>query len=154
MLEIVNGNIFDGDEDIIVHQTNCLGIMGGGIALQVRKLFPNVYEEYVKLCSQYKDNTKSLLGKVQFVATPNKKAIANCFGQEGIGTGVQTDYQALYNSLSYVKRTALIKALSVAIPYNIGCGLAGGDWKIVESMIKELFENDEDVKCVLYNFQG
>lgn len=154
MLEIVNGNIFDGNENIIVHQTNCLGIMGGGIALQVRKLFPNVYEEYVKLCSQYKDNPKSLLGKVQFVVTPNKKAIANCFGQEGIGTGVQTDYQALYNALSYVKGIALLEAFSVAIPYNIGCGLAGGDWKIVESMIKELFENDEDVKCVLYNFQG
>ena len=38
MLKIINGNIFDGNEDIICHQTNCLGIMGGGIALQVKKL--------------------------------------------------------------------------------------------------------------------
>ena len=56
MLKIINGNIFDGNEDIICHQTNCLGIMGGGIALQVKKLYPNVYNEYSNLCKDYKEN--------------------------------------------------------------------------------------------------
>jgi len=34
--------------------------------------------------------------------------------------------------------------LSIAIPYGIGCGLAGGKWDIVYDIIEEVF-NDYDV---------
>lgn len=30
------------------------------------------------------------------------------------------------------------KGCSIAIPYGIGCGLAGGDWKIVKQMIDDI----------------
>ena len=36
-VKYVEGNIFDCTEDIIVHQTNCQGVMGHGIALQVKE---------------------------------------------------------------------------------------------------------------------
>ena len=32
---------------------------------------------------------------------------------------------------------------SVALPYGIGCGLAGGDWNTVYDIIKEVFANDD-----------
>lgn len=153
MLKIINGNIFDGNEDIICHQTNCLGIMGGGIALQVKKLYPNVYNEYSNLCKDYKENLSHLLGYTQFVKTPDDRIIANCFGQLGIGATVQTHYMALAMSLASVYRKAIQENLSVAIPYNIGCGLAGGDWNVVYEIISKLFKNT-DINCVLYKFQG
>ena len=60
---------------------------------------------------------------------------------------------ALAMSLASVYRKAIQENLSVAIPYNIGCGLAGGDWNIVYEIISKLFKNT-DINCVLYKFQG
>ena len=43
---IKEGNVFDSDADIICHQVNCQGVMGSGVAKEVRERFPNVYEQY------------------------------------------------------------------------------------------------------------
>ena len=153
MIVVKEGNIFNGNEKIICHQTNCLGIMGGGIALQVRNRYPEVYKKYSELCSLYKDRTERLMGNVQFVETNDGKIIANCFGQNGIGNGVQTDYNDLYECLKSVKTYAEEHLVTVSIPYNIGCGLAGGDWNIVSSMIEEIF-GDSDVPCTIYQYKG
>lgn len=40
--------IIEQDVDIIGYQVNRLGIMGGGIALQIKKKYPYVYKEYKK----------------------------------------------------------------------------------------------------------
>jgi len=39
---------------------------------------------------------------------------------------------------------------SIAFPWQIGCGLAGGEWKVYEGMIKEFAESHPDVKVVIY----
>lgn len=40
MIEYVNGDIFKGKDDVIVHGCNCFCNMGAGIALQVAKYYP------------------------------------------------------------------------------------------------------------------
>ena len=44
MIKIIDGDLFDTDAKFICHQVNCMGKMGSGVALQVRKKFPHVYE--------------------------------------------------------------------------------------------------------------
>ena len=34
-MKIINGNILDITEGVIVHQVNCKGVMGAGLALQM-----------------------------------------------------------------------------------------------------------------------
>ena len=46
MIKIVNGNIVSAKEQIIAHQVNCRGVMGAGLALQIRNKYSEVYEEY------------------------------------------------------------------------------------------------------------
>lgn len=41
--EEIKGNLLESDCDIICHQTNTLGIMGGGIALQIKNKYPLLY---------------------------------------------------------------------------------------------------------------
>ncbi|GFN29944.1 hypothetical protein [Paenibacillus xylaniclasticus] len=41
--------------------------------------------------------------------------------------------------LTQLKELAQRDGLTVALPYNIGCGLANGDWNIIEPMIAEVF---------------
>lgn len=152
MLLVKKGNIFDCDEDIIAHQVNCLGVMGGGIALQIRNLYPTVYTTYYEYCKKRKHEKEKLLGNLLICNTKNK-IIANCFGQLNISKRkCMTDYEMLKKSFTTLKMYAENCNLSIALPYKIGCGLAGGDWEIVYNILKDLFEQS-NVKCVLYKFE-
>lgn len=53
------------------------------------------------------------------------------------------DYSAIRECMEKVKRFAKMKHLTVAMP-KIGAGLAGGDWKIIEKILEEVF-TDHDV---------
>jgi len=149
MIKIVDGDILQATEDIWCHQTNAKGVMGGGIAKQTKEKYPEVYKAYKELCEKH--NSKDLLGAVQYVECHDGYIIANLFGQEGFGRNKQyTDYNALRNALNIVYKRVKRYHESVAIPFNIGCGLAGGSWPFVYSMIEEVF-HDYDV--TLYRWE-
>lgn len=139
---IIKGDLLEAKEDIIVHQVNAIGVMGAGIALQIKKKHPNVFKEYTQLVNSVKDKS-DLMGYCQIVAVEgrdisNMKYVANIYGQLGIGRNKkQTDYNALSKSLEELFKFARVNRLSVALPYNIGCGLAGGDWDIVSKIISD-----------------
>lgn len=68
---------------------------------------------------------------------------------------MQTDYDALRSCLQSLKDTVTHSNetknhTSIAIPYGIGCGLAGGDWAIVEGMIEEVLGGCE---VTVYRFK-
>lgn len=45
------GNIFDSNCDVIVNTINCVGVMGKGIALEFKKKYPKMFDDYKKRCS-------------------------------------------------------------------------------------------------------
>lgn len=139
------GNLLDLDANIICHQVNCLGIMGGGIALQIKKRWPLVFEQYKEYCNSHIDNPAAMMGK-SFMSPANGKWIANIFSQYGIGTDTQkTDYAAIREGIKglftwlWKSRNALPKELKIGIPKNYGCGLGGGNWDIVEMLFVKEF---------------
>lgn len=127
VVEEITGDALNTDADMLLHQVNLQGYMGGGIAAQIAKTFPKVEKEYV----EYKNKS---LGEVLFVKT-DKYVIGNCFSQE---KNFDTNYKALENCLDkvveYLKENNL---KSVAIPYKYGCGIANGDWDTVYDIFKE-----------------
>lgn len=133
-----------GHDVIICHQVNCLGIMGAGLAKQIREKFPLVYQMYKQHCDLVVDK-KVLLGDVLALPVVYKGyefTIANLFGQEDIGTGkCYTDYDALRKALQIVRCIATPLPARplwrVRIPYMMGCGLAGGNWDVVRAIIQE-----------------
>jgi len=146
MIKIINGNILNADEDIIGHQVNTKGVMGAGLAKQIRNKYPLVYANYKELCGDNK--YRSLLGTSQYVDVQDK-TIVNMFAQDGYGTSkIQTDYKALKLCLegiiySVTTDYCLLHNKSVALPFGLGCGLAGGDWNKVYGIIDEVFSNYE-----------
>jgi O-acetyl-ADP-ribose deacetylase (regulator of RNase III) len=151
MIKIVEGNILDAEEIIICQQVNCKSVMNSGLAKQIRNKYPNVYTDYKMFCK----TVKNLLGSVNSVVVSDKEkdkthVIMNIFGQDGYGRDRQyTDYHALRMGLQsiYNEVTTEGKFLygsSIAIPYNLGCGLAGGDWNVVYKIIEDVFQ-DYDV---------
>lgn len=151
MIEIFEGDILQAEEDIIVQQVNAQGVMGSGLAKQIRAKWPRVYDDYKGLCNR--ENPYDLMGEAQIVRVEKAKYVANLFGQLNYGRKKvrYTDYDALFKGLKYIKDLAKKNGKSVAIPYNIGCGLANGDWGKVYGMIEEIFKRYE---VTLYKYNG
>lgn len=158
MIEIVNGDLLKADLPVIAHQTNCLGVMGAGIAKSIKNKWNNVFIQYKNLCTNVIDK-HNLLGKIQLCATNDTpiKYIVNLFGEYSFTESVapyenrHTDYNALRNALTVLKeKLVFLDFDKVGIPYKLGCGLAGGDWDgVVYPMLQEIF-NDNTITLYIY----
>lgn len=132
MVNYVKGNLLDSNCDYICHQVNCQGVMGSGIARQIRERWPEVYEEYKKLCdSWYPDD---LLGGIQIAGH-----VVNMFSQDSFGYDGRryTSYDAFVECLLKF-RNYIPYGCTIGFPKNIGCGLGGGNWQIISTMIEEI----------------
>jgi O-acetyl-ADP-ribose deacetylase (regulator of RNase III) len=146
---MIQGNIFDCTQDIIVHQTNCLGVMGTGLALQVKQKYPKVFNAYYHYCKT--TQAKDLLGTTLICEADDGKYIANLFGQFNYGDGLQTDYDSFKTALQEIHDFAKENGLSVALPYKIGCGLGGGDWDVILDIITQIF--NDNVQMEIYQYE-
>ena len=139
-IEIRLGSVLDSDAPVIAHQVNCHGVMGAGVANAIKEKYPDVYHEYKEFCSVKAYSAERLLGRVNFARSgTDGKIIANMFGQDNFGTdAVQTNYAALELCLCklalYLRENGIKR---VAMPYLIGCGLAGGDRTVVMELIRK-----------------
>lgn len=140
MINIKSGNILNCTENIICHQVNVQGIMGGGLARQLADRYPDLENAYSEYCRIHNNRYIDLSADILFYVTENK-VIANMFSQK---ENFDTDYLNMEIALTYLKKFAQENDLSIAIPYGIGCGIANGEWEKIYKIIEELF-NDYDV---------
>ncbi len=125
MIRIIHGDILQAnDDEIIMHQCNCLTQNSLGLARILFEKYPyaNVY------------NQKRKLGDVIVSGTGTQRRIANVMAQYTPGCPKQCNL-SFDSSLHRAQRLAqAFKVLSeqgyrrVAIPRLINCGLAGGSW--------------------------
>jgi len=134
MAREMKGDILSIEQGMICHQVNCMGKMGAGVALGIRRKYLVVYEAYMEAF-----RTKQLfLGYAHFVAVTSTLAVANLCGQYGYGrTGLYTNYDAVRLCLQAVASVTATTGQQVYIPKGMGCSLAGGDWNVVSSIIEE-----------------
>lgn len=142
MVKYQRGDVLNSGAHIIAHGCNCVGGFGSGVAGQIVKRFPVAAGAY-----QVKHETMGWkLGDVQFAAaaedlsTTITKWIANCATQQEYypRNKVHANYDAIRTCMEKVKKFAMLKNSSIAIP-KIGAGLAGGDWIIIEKILEEVF---------------
>lgn len=151
---ILNGDLLETPFEIIAHQVNCQGVMGSGVAKQVKEKFPYVYSTYVKALKQ--NGANFMYGKSQ-IFYEDTHTIWNIFSQYNYGyDGKQyTNYTALDTAfreaiLHYRDNDADdIKQIPIAIPYKIGCDRGGGDWDTVKTILEKI-EEDCHVIFVAY----
>ena len=124
---------------IIGHGCNTENIMQAGIAAYLLLKYPYIY---VIDCSTKKGPEK--LGTFSTAKISDNLYILNCYTQEKTGKGRQVDYEAVYKCLENVQRMIIQvkqrignQMIDLRFP-QIGCGLAGGDWNIIEKMFDKL----------------
>lgn len=132
---------------LILHQVNCQGVMGSGIAKELRETYPVVWEKYKHACDEahIEDGRQgeTLLGTVQLVRVTDTLIVANVFGQQFYGRDPRrryTSYDALDKALETLAWMLPARGLTGAeadIHHPlIGCGLGGGRWEVVKSLIE------------------
>lgn len=159
MIKIVDGDLLQANIPLIAHQTNCLGVMGAGIAKAIKNKWPDVYTQYKDLCKGY-DYSKFPLGVSQFCKTYDNpiKYVVNLFGEYSYTESVapyenrHTDYKALEQALLALKTDCIASGIKeIGILYKLGCGLAGGDWdNVVYPKLQKLFANESAITLYIY----
>lgn len=154
MVKYVKGNLLESNCDYICHQVNCQGVMGSGIARQIKEKWPEVYWSYRDTYEiMHAVSRNRLLGSVD-VAMINcsTQMVLNMFAQDTCGyDGARyTSYDAFAKCLEEI---ALIvpRDSTIGFPKNIGCGLGGGDWRIVSAMIEAILGETHDVYIYEYD---
>lgn len=127
MNKVIERDILDITEGVIGHQVNCMGVMGGGLALQVKQRYPGVYGAYV-------GKTDWILGDCQIVEANPGLYIANLAGQYN----QYTDEFALESAIRPARDFADANGFKLYLPYMIGCGLGGSDWDYISERVAEV----------------
>lgn len=137
MITTIKGNILDIDRGIIVHGCNAHGVMGAGIAAQIKSRFPEAYAVYAKSNLQLGYNT--------YVKVGPSKYIVNAITQKSIGIGKQVSYDAIEDCFlrlrdKYMEDQICFATdgeyLPICFPM-IGAGLGGGNWEVIRSIIDQ-----------------
>lgn len=134
-MKIVKGDVLQ-HEGIIIHQVNCMGAFNAGLAKQIRQRYPMAYIQYKHNVDKF-NNKSDLLGKVLITKVSEGKFIAHMFSQLRYGKGNHTNLSAMKKALYTINNLANQYNLVIALPYRIGCGLAGGDWSEVSKVIDD-----------------
>ena len=146
MLIYKNGDILKATENIICHQVNVQGIMGGGLAKQIATTYPNVERLYQEHCKILNNDYEILKGDYLIGQAKPNQYIANCFTQK---PNFDTDYEAL--KICFSTLLGIFKA-PIAVPYKYGCGIANGDWGKVSDIFEKLSKK-YGVDIVIYKLE-
>ena len=149
MSKVIEENILDIKKGIIVHQVNCRGVMGAGLAKQIKRKWPKVFNDYYSFCRQ---PAQKLIGEVLVTPITSELSVASLFGQDNFGRQkdkVYTSYPAHAGAWNRLGAHAFAKRFMsyVYAPFYIGAGLANGDWKEIHKIAER---NIPDINWVRY----
>jgi O-acetyl-ADP-ribose deacetylase (regulator of RNase III) len=125
-MKIIQGDILNVRRGIIVHQVNCRKACGG-LAGALSRQFPEAFEVYfIVACPDF-------LGNLILGHDKEDLYIGHLFGQDL--PGANTDLKAVEKALKNSRKTLLDTELPLYAPFQMGCGLGGGDWKLYSALL-------------------
>ena len=130
MVKFKTGDMFEGNHKYMVNPVNCVGVMGGGLALEFKNRFPEMFLDYKKMCdlNLLQVGSPKLIGVThndqltQVVLFPTKDHYRYDSEISYIATGL------------YGMQELLSRDIDIAFP-KLGCGLGGLDWKVVKPIM-------------------
>ena len=135
MIKEIPEDLFKLKADALAHGCNTKGIMDAGIALEFKRRYPKMFDEYTDYCRS--DLLKP--GEVHFYrdADGRKPYIVNIAAQITPSSGARIEY--VERGLVNVGRSYKDwRIKSLAIP-KIGCGLGRLKWSDVDNIVRRIF---------------
>lgn len=143
------GSLFDSGAQALVNATNCVGVMGGGIALAFKNKFPKMFDVYQYKCDRallhpgdvdvWIENIDPVLAVLNFPTKDHYKD--------------PSELRYIYSGLEdLINKVQDYHFKSVAIP-ALGCGLGGLDWVDVKKALSILEFELPYVQWIIYEPQ-
>jgi len=127
------GDTLEADAEALVNTVNCFGVMGRGLALQFKKVFPENFKAYEVACKHgdvrpgrmFVYETDSVSNPKYIVNFPTKRHWRDKSRLEDIENGL----------VALVHEIRSRNITSIAVP-PLGSGLGGLDWSAVRPRIE------------------
>lgn len=150
----IKGDLFESDEwDVYVHVCNNYKTFGAGFARIVQYKHPKVYQADLESV-----DGESKLGSFTYssIHENTDRLGINLYAMNGMsnntenfmGRSLSYDhlYNALYRACQHFNSHTILK---IGVPHMIGCGIAGGEVSIVESILRDI-ESKFNVEFLVY----
>ena len=160
IVKIVKGDIIASNSKYIAHQCNCNTVKSHGFAELIATKYPwaDVYSQRKKIGNRNATSCPSTPGTIQVLTKDNLTVIC-LFAQWAPGKSgkFQQYYPKTYDDTTENRELWFKQCLDeidklklgeISMPYKIGCGLAGGDWKQYETIL-----NNAKTNIVLYSIE-
>lgn len=150
MATIITGDLLKSDAQYIVHQCNCVTIKGANLSKSVFHKFPfaNIYAPREK--TGHKDTPGTIIIKGD---GSKERFIINLLAQYYPGKSRYVNDTPQMRLSWFKKGLEEIEKIpnlrEIAFPYNIGCGMAGGDWKVYKKAIDDFAKKLTKVKVFI-----
>ena len=126
---------------------NCVGIMGRGIALQFKEMFPKNFEAYVEACKHQEVQPGRMFVFETRLLTNPRYVINFPTKRHWRGKSRMVDIESGLESLASEIRERNIR--SIAIP-PLGSDLGGLDWNKVRPRIEAMLREIDGVQAVIF----
>lgn len=148
MIHYNTGNLLESDAEALVNTVNTVGVMGKGIALQFKNLFPNNFKLYANACKAKEIKVGSLFVTEEESLLLGKKIIINF--PTKTNWRLPSEYQYIESGLSELVKLIINKNIqSIAIP-PLGSGNGGLDWNKVKPILEKHLA---DLDCKIYIYE-
>ncbi|MEP7076422.1 MAG: macro domain-containing protein [Acidobacteriota bacterium] len=129
MITYIGSSLFGSPAQVLVNTVNTEGVMGKGLALQFRKIFPEMFTEYQALCEKGKID----IGKLWIYKSPHKW-VMNFPTKRSWRQPSRIDYIDI-GLRKFVDEFGDLKIHSIAFP-ALGCGNGELDWAEVKPLME------------------
>ncbi|MGE5306572.1 MAG: macro domain-containing protein [Alphaproteobacteria bacterium] len=141
MVKVLIGNLFESKAQTLVNTVNCIGVMGKGVALEFKKRFPEMFDDYEKRCKDHEVK----LGRPYLFKRLVPPWILN-FPTKDHWRSVAS-LEAIVEGLEYlIQHYKEWGITSMAVP-PLGCGQGQLEWRIVgPTLYRYLNKMDIDIE--------
>ncbi len=151
MIEFTSGDILKCEADALVNTVNCVGVMGRGIALQFKNMYPDNFKAYAAACKREAVQPGHMFVYETGQLTPPRLIVNFPTKRHWRGKSRIEDIDAGLADLVKVIRNKGIR--SIAIP-PLGSGLGGLDWNEVRPRIESALAELDDVQVLVFEPNG
>lgn len=132
MLSYTQGDVLEAHPAVVAHACNCLGYWSGGIALAIKRKYPQVYRMYSRYCEE--NTAETLLGSTQVFVDPESGTQIVCLftsicGQESAAEITQNTHLALQKLQDFWTAER-----AICMP-KINSGIFGVPWELTEQLL-------------------
>ena len=143
MITYIDGDLFESPAKVLVNTVNTRGVMGKGIALRFKRIYPDMFKRYRDHC----ENNRITIGKLFLWTTPHKWVLnfpkkehwRNPSRPEYIEEGLQK-FVSIYDELGIT---------SIAFP-ALGCGNGELDYEMQVQPLMESYLGHLSIPIFIY----